>query len=109
MEISPKISVITNISPNHLNVHKSYEEYIDAKKNIFKHQSKDGVLVLNYDNEITRKLEKEAEGRVIFFRIRKTILSIKMWHIISINFINNIRWYSTFISIIKYCHLILNY
>lgn len=67
MEISPKISVITNISPNHLNVHKSYEEYIDAKKNIFKHQSKDGVLVLNYDNEITRKLEKEAEGRVIFF------------------------------------------
>lgn len=67
MEISPKISVITNISPNHLNVHKSYEEYIDAKKNIFKSQKKEDILVLNYDNDITRKLEKEAEGRVIFF------------------------------------------
>ena len=67
MKISPKISVITNISPNHLNVHSSYEEYIDAKKNIFKHQSKDDIVVLNYDNEITRECAKEAEGRVVFF------------------------------------------
>ena len=36
MEISPDISIITNITPNHLNVHKDYEEYIEAKKNIFK-------------------------------------------------------------------------
>ena len=67
MTVSPKISVITNISPNHLNVHKSYEEYIEAKKNIFRNQSKDDIVVLNYDNDITRKLGKEAEGRVIFF------------------------------------------
>lgn len=67
MDISPKISVITNISPNHLNVHKSYEEYIEAKKNIFKSQGKDDIIVLNYDNDITRKLGKEAEGRVIYF------------------------------------------
>lgn len=73
MEISPKISVITNVSPNHLNVHKSYEEYIEAKKNIFKHQGKDDIVVLNYDNEITRKCGKEAEGRTIFFS-RKTKL-----------------------------------
>jgi len=67
MDVSPKISVITNISPNHLNIHKSYEEYIDAKKNIFRSQGKDDIVVLNYDNDITRKLAKEAEGRVIFF------------------------------------------
>lgn len=67
MEISPNISVITNISPNHLNIHKSYEEYIEAKKNIFKNQGKDDILVLNYDNEITRKCAKEAEGKVVFF------------------------------------------
>ena len=67
MKISPKISVITNISPNHLNVHSSYEEYIDAKKNIFKFQSKDDIVVLNYDNDITRECAKEAEGRVVFF------------------------------------------
>ena len=67
MEISPSISVITNITPNHLNVHRSYEEYIEAKKNIFKYQDKNGIVVLNYDNDITRQCAKEAEGKVIFY------------------------------------------
>ena len=68
MEVSPDISVVTNITPNHLNVHKDYEEYIDAKKNIFKYQNQDGILVLNYDNEITRNFCTEAKGKeVIFF------------------------------------------
>ena len=67
MEISPSISVITNVSPNHLNVHSSYEEYIDAKKNIFKYQDKDGIVVLNYDNAITKAAAKEANGKVVFF------------------------------------------
>lgn len=35
MEVSPKISVITNISPNHLDIHKSYQEYIDCKRIYF--------------------------------------------------------------------------
>ena len=67
MEISPDISVITNISPNHLNIHKDYEEYIEAKKNIFKHQNKDGILIINHDNEITNPLNREANGKVIYF------------------------------------------
>lgn len=67
MEISPDISVITNISPNHLNIHKDYEEYIDAKKNIFKYQNDNGILVINYDNEITRPFDEEAKGKVIYF------------------------------------------
>ena len=41
MEVSPDISVITNITPNHLNIHKNYEEYIEAKKNIFKYQNEE--------------------------------------------------------------------
>ena len=49
MQISPHISVITNISPNHLDIHKSYEEYIDSKKNIFKYQNENDILVLNYE------------------------------------------------------------
>ena len=73
MSVSPKISVITNISPNHLNVHSSYEEYIEAKENIYKHQDRDGIVVLNYDNDITRKLAKKAEGQVVLFS-RKTKL-----------------------------------
>ncbi len=67
MEVSPQIAVITNITPNHLNIHKDYQEYIDAKKNIFKYQDENGLLVLNYDNEITRECAKEAHGKVIFF------------------------------------------
>ena len=67
MEASPDIAVITNITPNHLNIHKDYEEYIDSKKNIFKYQDENGILVLNYDNEITRKCKEEANGKVIFF------------------------------------------
>ncbi len=67
MEISPDISVITNISPNHLDKHKDYQEYIDAKKNIFAFQDESEKVVLNYDNEITREFEKEADGKVQFF------------------------------------------
>lgn len=67
MEISPNISVITNITPNHLNIHKDYEEYIEAKKNIFKYQKDNDILILNYDNEITKECSKQAKGKVIFF------------------------------------------
>ncbi|MCI9064176.1 MAG: UDP-N-acetylmuramoyl-L-alanine--D-glutamate ligase [Clostridia bacterium] len=67
MEVSPDIAVITNISPNHLNVHKDYEEYIEAKKNIYKYQNKDGIVILNYDNEITRECSTQVKGKVIFF------------------------------------------
>jgi UDP-N-acetylmuramoylalanine--D-glutamate ligase len=73
MEISPDISVITNISPNHLDKHSSYEEYIEAKKNIFEFQDSDGKVVLNYDNEITNKLSKEAESKVEFFSSKEKL------------------------------------
>lgn len=73
MKISPKISVITNITPNHLDIHSSMEEYIEAKKEIFKHQDENGILILNYDNEITSELAKEAKGKVIFFSSKSKI------------------------------------
>ena len=67
MKISPQIAVITNITPNHLDKHTDMEEYINAKKNIFKYQDENGLLVLNYDNEITKSFETEAPGKVVFF------------------------------------------
>ena len=73
MEVSPNISVITNITPNHLNIHKDYEEYIESKKNIFKYQTENDTLILNYDNEITRNCAKEAKGKVIFFSSKDKI------------------------------------
>ena len=67
MHVSPDIAVITNITPNHLNIHKDYEEYIEAKKNIFKYQDENGILILNYDNDITRNCYQEAKGKVVYF------------------------------------------
>ena len=73
MEVSPDISVITNISPNHLDIHGTYQEYIDAKKNIFKHQNSDGIVVLNYDDELVRSFDKEARGEVRYFSSRTNL------------------------------------
>ena len=50
---SPQRAVVTNLSPNHLDVHKDMQEYVDAKKNVFIHQQPGGLLVLNADNAVT--------------------------------------------------------
>ena len=50
-----------------MNIHKDYQEYIDAKKNIFKYQKENDIIVLNYDNAITRECAKEALGKVVYF------------------------------------------
>lgn len=73
MKKSPDIAVITNITPNHLDVHKSMEEYVDAKKNIFVHQNTGCKLVLNFDNDITRSFVKEAAGEVVLFSRREKL------------------------------------
>lgn len=70
MDVSPDIAVITNISPNHLDKHKDYQEYIDAKKCIFKNND-NGILVLNHDNEITSKFTTSREIRY-FSRYEET-------------------------------------
>lgn len=53
MRYSPRVAVITNLAPNHLDIHKDMDEYVDAKKNIFRYQDQNGVLVINADNAIT--------------------------------------------------------
>ncbi len=67
MKKTPGVAVITNLSPNHLDVHKDMDEYVDAKCNLFKNQGKDDLLVLNYDNDLTRALANKAPGRVRMF------------------------------------------
>lgn len=67
MEGKPDVAVITNIAPNHLDVHPSYEDYIDAKRNIYRYQAADGRLVLNMDNPHTAGFAPEAKGEVLFF------------------------------------------
>ena len=53
MKRSPHVAVVTNLAPNHLDVHKDMEEYVEAKKNIFAFQGAGDILVINADNEIT--------------------------------------------------------
>lgn len=67
MKISPKVSVVTNITPNHLNIHEDMEEYIEAKKSIIEYQDKDCTTILNYDNNITKDFAADCKGKVVFF------------------------------------------
>lgn len=64
MKESPDISVITNISPNHLDYHRSYDEYIDAKANIFKYQKSGNLVVFNADDETTKRYLKDVKDNV---------------------------------------------
>ena len=62
-------AAITNVSPNHLDYHRSYEEYIEAKSNVFKSQNATDILVLNADNEFTPKYEEQAKGIIRKFSL----------------------------------------
>lgn len=57
MKTSPHVAVVTNVTPNHLDIHRDMEEYVEAKKNIFLHQKSGDRLVVNLDNEITAGFE----------------------------------------------------
>ncbi len=63
MRRSPCRAVITNLSPNHLDVHKDMDEYVDAKKNIYLHQQPGDLLILNQDNVITAALVGPCQTR----------------------------------------------
>lgn len=64
---SPHTAVITNLSPNHLDIHKDMEEYVAAKENLYLHQKADDVLILNRDNAVTHSFVPKAKGRVLEF------------------------------------------
>ena len=53
MRRSPHVAVVTNLAPNHLDVHKDMEEYIQAKVNLFRFQTGEDMLIVNADNDIT--------------------------------------------------------
>ena len=70
MTQSADVAVVTNLAPNHLDVHRDMAEYVAAKQNVFLHQSADGLLVLNMDNAITNGFAEKARGRVVKFSRR---------------------------------------
>ena len=72
MRKSPDVAVITNVAPNHLDVHGTMEEYIDCKKNLIAHQNAFSKTVLNLDNDITNGLSEIVRGKLVKFS-RKNI------------------------------------
>ena len=91
MTRSPSRAVVTNLAPNHLDVHKDMEEYVDAKKNIFRFQKPGDLLILNHDNAITdgftgngttRKFSRQGSAHVclkgdIITRGGEAVLDVK--------------------------------
>lgn len=73
MRRSPDVAVVTNISPNHLDMHKDMNEYINAKKNIVLHQNAFGRAVINADNEITANFEDSVRGECLTFSRRHPV------------------------------------
>ena len=70
MDRSPHIAVVTNLAPNHLDVHKDMAEYVAAKENIFRYQRPGDIAVFNQDNDITRQQAGRAVGTVRLFSRR---------------------------------------
>lgn len=73
LHASCHIAVVTNLAPNHLDMHKDMEEYVNAKKNIFLRQTADDTLIVNHDNDLTEGFAAEAKGKVKRFSRRERV------------------------------------
>lgn len=71
MRQSPDVAVVTNVAPNHLDVHKDMAEYIEAKTNLVRHQNAFSKTVLNLDNEVTRMMQPLVRGALSWFSRRE--------------------------------------
>ena len=69
----PKISAFLNFAPDHLNVHSTLNEYLNSKKNIFKNQTNDDYILLNYDDKIVMQCAKETPSKVVYFSVKKIL------------------------------------
>jgi UDP-N-acetylmuramoylalanine--D-glutamate ligase len=67
LDQSPHIAAILNLSPNHLDRHKSMDDYVAAKMNILRFQGRNDYAVLNADQRLTRELTRECRGQILLF------------------------------------------
>lgn len=68
-DFKPKVSVILNITPDHLNWHKTYENYINAKKKVLINQTGEEYTVLNYDDPLLREIGKDIRSNIVWFSV----------------------------------------
>jgi len=69
----PKISAVLNITPDHLNRHKTIENYISAKERIFENQDENDFVILNYDDLNCRKMAEKTKSKIIYFSRKEAI------------------------------------
>ncbi len=73
-KFNPKISVVLNITPDHIDWHGSFENYLSAKLKITKNQTKEDLIVVNYDDELLRKSVESIEPSKAFFSIKQNLI-----------------------------------
>ena len=73
MRKGPDVAVVTNVAPNHLDVHKDMDEYVGAKKNILLHQNAFSRTVLNIDNDITKGFSDDVRGQKMYFSMKQPV------------------------------------
>ncbi len=69
----PHIAAILNITPDHIDRHKTLEGYIAAKEEVFRRQQASDFLILNYDDETVRKLAAKSQAQVFFFSRKEAL------------------------------------
>ena len=79
MLCQPDVAVITNISPNHLDIHKDYQDYIDAKRAVFEYQNPNGRVVMNYDDGMTHYFEQYSCANKAYFSDKSEVAEGAMY------------------------------
>lgn len=74
-DFKTNVSVLTNITPTHLDFHKSYEVYQMTKKKIFNNHTSDDLAVINKDDEVSMKITDDIKSTKVYYGHDKTNLA----------------------------------
>lgn len=88
-EFRPNVSVLMNITPDHLDWHRGFENYLNAKLKILTNQTDSDIAVINYDDEILRKETVNTNSKKAYFSIKENLQNIKDPEIETGSFIKN--------------------
>lgn len=73
-DFKPNVSVMINVTPDHINWHKTFDNYVNAKKKVFANQDKSDFAILNYDDPIVKEMKDEISATIVYFST-KAVLS----------------------------------
>ncbi len=73
LQVSPRVATVLNVTPNHLDVHPSMDDYVWSKENIVRYQSNDDWAVFGADNDVTQLMAERAPGQIMFFSASRPV------------------------------------